>query len=94
MSTWLTLLKCAGHSHKILGRIVKLIGSYTHKLSRYLEYAKEFIGYPRLDEALISMYMAYLDTCIRAANFLDKNAYGMTSLTHRGRNIFSLIRSF
>ncbi|PON24723.1 hypothetical protein TGAM01_v206231 [Trichoderma gamsii] len=30
--------------------------------------------YPRLDEALISMYMAYLDTCIRAANFLERSA--------------------
>ncbi|KAM0515852.1 hypothetical protein ACHAPE_005931 [Trichoderma viride] len=68
------ILKCAGHSHKILGHIAKLIGSRTHTLSLFIEYAKGFIGYARLDEALVSMYMAYLDTCIRAANFLEKSA--------------------
>ncbi|KAK1239029.1 hypothetical protein MKX08_006090 [Trichoderma sp. CBMAI-0020] len=68
------ILECAGHSHKILGHIAKLISSRTHTLSLFIEYSKDFIGYPRLDEVLVSMYMAYLDTCIRAANFLEKSA--------------------
>ncbi|UKZ71295.1 uncharacterized protein TrAtP1_012255 [Trichoderma atroviride] len=68
------ILECAGHSYKILGHIAKLIGTRTHTLSLFIEYSKDFIGYPRLDKALVSMYMAYLDTCIRAANFLEKSA--------------------
>ncbi|UKZ95625.1 uncharacterized protein TrAFT101_010451 [Trichoderma asperellum] len=66
------LLECAMHSYKILGHITKLLESYTYSLKLYMEYAKDFIGHPRLDEALISMYMTYLDTCIRSANFLKK----------------------
>ncbi|KAL9469175.1 hypothetical protein ACSS6W_010869 [Trichoderma asperelloides] len=66
------LLECAMHSYKILGHITKLLENYTHSLKLYMEYAKDFIGHPRLDEALISMYMTYLDTCIRSANFLKK----------------------
>lgn len=94
MSAWLTLPKCAGHSHKILKHIARLIGCRTHSLSLFIEYAKDFIGYPRLDKALISMYMAYLDTCIRAANFLERSASGITSLTHGGSNVLLLIHSF
>jgi predicted glycoside hydrolase/deacetylase ChbG (UPF0249 family) len=94
VSTWLTLPKCAGHSHKILGHIAKLIGSRTHTLSLFIKYAKDFIGYARLDEALVSMHMAYLDTCIRAANFLEKSTSSMTSLTHGRSNILSLTHSF
>ncbi|PTB36570.1 hypothetical protein M441DRAFT_150641 [Trichoderma asperellum CBS 433.97] len=47
------LLECAMHSYKILGHITKLLESYTYSLKLYMEYAKDFIGHPRLDEALI-----------------------------------------
>lgn len=87
-STWLTFPKCAMHSYKILGHITKLLESYTYSLKLYMEYAKDFIGHPRLDEALISMYMTYLDTCIRSANFLKKCPSGMINLTHKQQALF------
>lgn len=88
LSTWLNLPKCARHSHKVLGHIARLIGSHTHSLSLYVEYARDFIGYPRLDEALVSMHMTYLDTCIRSANFLKKAPSGMISSMHARAEAF------